>query len=356
MTSLSILETFLSLAVQVTLLIAVTALLARRQRDEQSADYYWAVLHASVLSVTAAAFCFPHLRLTVWGDLHPTENYPPDGAALQDLGDCIGAIWAVGAGLMFLIGVLGMIKASRIVRRAKPNDRLRAQMLVAVPELAAGSRAIDLRLTDDTTGAFCWQIHRPVIALPRLVLSFPPAESAAIVRHELAHLRRQHPLHLFLQRIVEAIFWFHPLVWWASRQAAAAREIRCDRDAVSNRDEVATYLSSLLRLIECHLDQPTLLPAGLSFLGDSSLLARRADLLVRSFDRDSAPPATQAYVLTMLVAVIMCVAVWPPINPRASRRADWSPWPTWSARTLDAIGLPVRDYEVDGHRLDGREG
>jgi hypothetical protein len=51
----------------------------------------------------------------------------------------------------------------------------------------------------------------------------------------------------------------------------------------------------------------------------------------------------------------LCMLIWLPVNPRASRRADFSPWPAWTARSLDAIGMPVRDYEIDGHRLDGHE-
>jgi beta-lactamase regulating signal transducer with metallopeptidase domain len=158
-----------------------------------------------------------------------------------------------------------------------------------------------------------------------------------------------------MQRLVEAIFWFHPLVWWASRQAAAAREIRCDRDSVSSRQEVAAYLRSLLRLIELRLNEPALLPAGVGFLGDSSLLGRRANLLVESFEKPNAPSVRWRPVFALGLALAFCILVWLPVNPRASRRADWSPWPRWSAQTLDAVGLPVRDYEIDGHRLDGHE-
>jgi beta-lactamase regulating signal transducer with metallopeptidase domain len=312
------------------------------------------VLHLCILLTTAAAFFLPHLRLTVWADLHPTENYPT-GAALQILGSIIGWTWITGTSALVLIGIAGMIKASAIVRDSKTNEGLRERLLDSVPALAAASRRIDIRLTDDRTGAFCWQIHRPVIALPSVVVDFPAAEQAAIVRHELAHLRRQHPLHLFMQRLVEATFWFHPLVWWASRQAAAAREIRCDRDAVSSRQDVAAYLRSLLRLIELRLNEPALLPAGVGFLGDSSLLGRRANLLVESFDKPIAPSARWRPLFAFGLALALCVLVWLPVNPRASRRADWSPWPRWSAQTLDAVGMPVRDYEIDGHRLDGHE-
>jgi len=214
---------------------------------------------------------------------------------------------------------------------------------------------VDVRISDASVGAFCWQFHRPVIAVPSEMIDFPPEEQAAIVRHELAHIRRQHPLHLFLQRIVEAIYWFHPLIWWASRKAAAAREFCCDRDAVGSRHDVAVYLRSLLRLIELRLSSPTLLPAGVGSVGDASLLGRRATLLVDSFDKPATNRPRSRPTFVFSAAVLICVLIWLPVNPRASRRSDWSPWPRWTARTLEACGIDVRDYEIDGHRLDGHE-
>jgi beta-lactamase regulating signal transducer with metallopeptidase domain len=355
MTSLGILENWLSLFLQVTLLIALAAVIARRQRFACNADGAWAMLHVAILLATLAAFFLPHFRLTVWADLHPTDDYPAGVSTLSFLASVVSWTWCIGAILIVVAGVAGMIKATNIVRRSRKDDCLHAQMVDAVPELRRASQPIEIRLTDSATGAFCWQIHRPVIVLPTVAADFPVAEKAAIVRHELAHLRRQHPLHLFIQRLVEAVFWFHPLVWWASHQAAAAREIRCDRDAVSTRQEVAAYLRSLLRLIELRLAEPTLLPAGIGFLGSSSLLGRRANLLVESFDKPVVPLSRWRPMLAFGVALAACVLVWLPVNPRASRRADWSPWPQWSAQTLDALGMPVRDYEIDGHRLDGHE-
>jgi bla regulator protein BlaR1 len=354
-TSLSMLEVFLSLTAQVTFLIGVAAYFARRQQPGRNGDVCWAALHVCILLITAAAFFLPHVRLTTWADLHPAENYPAGNSALHRLGSAIGWTWGLGVVTVFAVGVATMIKAIAIVRRAQIDDALRKQMLVSVPGLASQRRPIDVRLSDACTGAFCWQIHRPMIAVPKVVLEFPVAEQAAIVRHELAHLRRHHPLHLFLQRLVEAIYWFHPLVWWSSRQAAAAREFQCDRDAVTSRNDVAVYLRSLLRLVELQLNAPSLLPAGLGFLGNGSLLGRRANLLADSFDSPIKSQSRWRPVLALAAAVFACALVWLPVNPRASRRADWSPWPNWSARSLEAVGIDVRDYEVDGYRLDGHE-
>ncbi len=214
---------------------------------------------------------------------------------------------------------------------------------------------IEILVSPDDVSPFCWQIHSPVIVLPEIVRDFPVAEQEAIVKHELAHLRLQHPLHLFLQRLVEAVYWFHPLVWWASRQAADAREFRCDRESVGSRLDVAEYLRSLLRLMESQLNPPERLPAGIGFMGDASLLSRRARALAECPNPSPRPRQTWRALFPLLAAGALCSAIWLPVNPSASRRSEWSPWPTWSAKVLDATGVAVRDYEIDGHRLNPRE-
>src|SRR4051812_40383446 len=126
MTSLSLLEMSLSLIAQVTLLIGVAALIVRRGQAGPNADCCWAVLHTCILLATAAAFFLPHLRLTVWADLHPTESYPA-GATLQMLSAFIGWAWATGTLGVVLVGIAGMIRASAIVRNSKIDERLRNQ-------------------------------------------------------------------------------------------------------------------------------------------------------------------------------------------------------------------------------------
>jgi beta-lactamase regulating signal transducer with metallopeptidase domain len=350
-TSLTILETFVSLWVQVTLLICLAAWVVRKQDVRAGADWCWAMLHVCILALTMAAFFLPHLRLITWADLYPASTSATVDGACAVLGRICGWTWLTGSLAVLAVCVGGMFRATALVRGAVLDEHLRRRILQTEPALNSRRDGVELRLLQDCVSPFCWQLHRPVIALPDLIQTFPAAEQAAIVRHELAHLRLQHPLHLFLQRLVEAVYWYHPLVWWASRQAAAAREFRCDREAVRSRVEVRDYLRGLLRLIESQVTAPSRLPAGLGFLGDTSLLSRRADALAESVDHAHQPTVGWRPAVALVSAVLLCILVWLPVNPLASRRTEWSPWPTWSARALDAAGIAVRDYEVDGHRL-----
>jgi bla regulator protein blaR1 len=108
-------------------------------------------------------------------------------------------------------------------------------------------------------------------------------------------------------------------------------------------------------LIEARIASPTALPAGLGFLGDASLLSRRADVLAETLGERIVRIRKVPTLATLIVVSMACAALWLPLNPHASRRSNWSPWPEWSARVLNATGIEVRDYEVDGHRLASNE-
>ena len=89
----------------------------------------------------------------------------------------------------------------------------------------------------------------PVILLPASCLSrLSPSEIEALLAHELAHIRRHDYFVSVFQSVVEALLFYHPAVWWVSRQLRREREHCCDDLAVSvggNSVALATALSYL---------------------------------------------------------------------------------------------------------------
>ena len=64
-------------------------------------------------------------------------------------------------------------------------------------------------------------IFRPVLRLPDgIAQRLSPAQFQAIVAHELCHIRRRDNLFAAIHMLVEAIFWFHPLVWWIGARSS----------------------------------------------------------------------------------------------------------------------------------------
>src|SRR5581483_8622840 len=97
------------------------------------------------------------------------------------------------------------------------------------------ARRIGLRAAP--TVAYCQRISvpvlvgilRPMILLPSSLASgLSPQQLEALLAHELAHLRRWDPLVNLVQRLVEAMLFFHPAVWYVSRRIHSERENASD--------------------------------------------------------------------------------------------------------------------------------
>ncbi len=112
---------------------------------------------------------------------------------------------------------------------------------------------------------------RPAILLPVCVLTgLPAGQLESILAHELAHIRRHDYLVNLLQTVVETLFFYHPAVWWLSRQVRNERENCCDDVAMAAVGSRADYGRALLAIEELRA-APTAL----------SLAARGGSLLAR---------------------------------------------------------------------------
>lgn len=346
MNSAGFLELAVSLSCQAALLIGICAWLVRRSRNEVAGHRLWGSCHVMILVVTLAAVSLPHVRLVPHAWL--TDHVPLDVVAPAEhwLGTATATVWAIGA-LLYAVGILiGLGDVHAILSTARPMMR----------SLDSEDHGLTILVSRRVTSPLCWQMQHPVIVLPECTSDFPLDELRGIVRHELAHLRAGHPLALFLQRLVEMVFWFHPLVWWASRQAELHREFHCDRAANRDKQETIHYLRCLLRLCEIAPEQRFGLPASLKFQGSRSLLRQRVARLT-DLDHHAMPRGLSSRWdrAVLVIAGLLALGVWLPVNVTASSRSPWSPWPTWSARVLLECGFAARDYELDGHRLRPHE-
>jgi beta-lactamase regulating signal transducer with metallopeptidase domain/HEAT repeat protein len=138
---------------------------------------------------------------------------------------------------------------------------------------------------------------KPVILLPAVALSgLNAAQIEAIVAHELAHVRRHDYLLNLAQTIIETLLFYHPAVWWVSRQVRESREHCCDDLAVGVCRNRREYVSALLELEELRGSMPAL---ALGATG-GSLLARGRRLLAPSQARTTTAPRLAASVIALL--------------------------------------------------------
>ena len=209
------------------------------------------------------------------------------------------AAWGLGMAALGLRALGGWALAQRLRRDLDERipeewherlESLRARIGVRGPVRLALSRAVP--------GPCVIGGWRPLILLPLSALTAVPVEQLqALLAHELAHIRRHDYLVNLLQRGVEVMFFFHPAVWWLSRQVTEEREHCCDDLAIAAcGDDRLGYARALVDLAEWRT-QTVLAAAGGS-------LSRRVRRIV-----ERAPAARGPRGASLMAAGLATVAL-----------------------------------------------
>lgn len=93
--------------------------------------------------------------------------------------------------------------------------------------------------------------YKPAIILPAWLLESTPAEELKyIMLHELAHLRRRDDWTNLAQKILKALLFFLPSVWWIERRLSLDREMACDDAVLAHSGTPRGYAECLARVAE----------------------------------------------------------------------------------------------------------
>lgn len=194
-------------------------------------------------------------------------------------------------------------QARRLLREATPAPDASLLAQCAAQSRALGlRRAPALRISAAITSPQVLGWPRPTILLPAGQALSDGDTSLALI-HELAHVRRGDLWLGWVPAIAQRLFFFHPLVAWAMREYALAREAACDAQVLAQPDiEPRRYGQLLLRLGVAHPLRAGLAGASPSF----GNLKRRLTMLQHS------PMLPRQRVQGwLLVAVIAAAGVLP---------------------------------------------
>jgi beta-lactamase regulating signal transducer with metallopeptidase domain len=92
---------------------------------------------------------------------------------------------------------------------------------------------------------------KPAVILPEWLMQESGSEDVRhVVLHELEHLRRRDDWTNLLQKLIKALLFFHPAVWWMDRNMALDREMACDDAVLEKAASARNYAESLARVAE----------------------------------------------------------------------------------------------------------
>ncbi len=234
-------------------------------------------------------------RVLVWNDISGLiEPYLPVAVLIWLLGVFALSIWRMG----------GWVELQRFKKRhVKPLcDDLseRIKILIRKVGVSRPVRVVESAIVQipSTIG---WL--KPVILVPTSAITgLPPKQLEAILAHELAHIRRHDYLINLLQAAVETLFFYHPAVWWVSRQIRNEREHCCDEIAVAVCGDAYSYACALTKLEESRHT-----PAQLAVAASGGHLSNRIrHVLNFRYGRSRRSGAWAAGPAIIVTAVFLC--------------------------------------------------
>ncbi len=151
----------------------------------------------------------------------------PRGASLVLL-----AAWVAVTGLKLTLLARGLYLLRRLKDSSTPASPGLEDLFQRLRSELAVNRVVRLRVSQSHQSALVLGFVHPVIVLPaECAQESGVGQAEHILRHELTHVGRRDDWTNLAQRLLEAALFFHPAVWWISKQLSLEREIACD-DAV----------------------------------------------------------------------------------------------------------------------------
>jgi bla regulator protein BlaR1 len=153
-------------------------------------------------------------------------------------------------------------------RRARRRCAAQTQVGRPVPQVLSSGATLE-------PGIF--GIFRPVLLLPAGIAErLDDAQLDAIIAHELCHARRRDNLMAAVHMVIEAVFWFHPLVWWLGARLVDERERACDEEVLHLCGQPEAYAEGILKVCRFYLESPIVCVAGIT----GSNLKRRIERIM----------------------------------------------------------------------------
>jgi uncharacterized protein (TIGR03435 family) len=182
------------------------------------------------------------------------------------LPELLAVIWLCGFIAVLVYWCMQWRRISILVREAKPlREGREVEMLRRMEQLAGLPTRIEMLLSASAMEPGIFGIVKPVLLWPEgISRHLDDAHLEAVLAHEVAHVQRRDNLTCALHMLVEAIFWFHPVVWWLEKRLVDERERACDEEVVRMGKQPQVYAESILKVCEFCVEAPLSCVSGIT--------------------------------------------------------------------------------------------
>ncbi len=230
--------------------------------------------------------------------------------AASVLPSLVMAAWFCGCAAVLFFWAVRWRRISVAVRAAVPVTEGREfealrRVETSLDPAGKSACATGVRSSRPTLEPGIFGIFRPVLVLPAGIAErLDDAQLDVVIAHELCHVHRRDNLAAAIHMLVEAVFWFHPLVWWLGARLVEERERACDEEVLRLGSEPQVYAEGILRVCRFYLESPLACISGIT----GANLKRRIEGIMRNHT-----PNKLDFARRLLLATLGTAAVAGPI-------------------------------------------
>lgn len=235
-----------------------------------------------------------------------TANYPSDPATF---GDSAVLLWFGAFALMLLVLLRDVIRTRRLAPDAAPQCVQDAARDAA--KSVGCARCPRIWQSDRIQSAALIGYVRPKIVVPAWTPEDAKSNIAWVLRHELTHLRRRDHLANALRRLAQALFFFHPVVWYAGRQWEEAAELACDAALAETPQEAREYAQRLYSLLLTMRDRRDVAVSS-GLYASRTQVGRRIEAILSCSAKPAKWTRKHRFAAAAAAAVVLTAGVYSP--------------------------------------------
>jgi uncharacterized protein (TIGR03435 family) len=138
---------------------------------------------------------------------------------------------------------------------------------------------IEVRVSKELFEPGVFGLSDPVLIVPEGLLETLNAEQFnAVLAHEICHVRRRDNLTGLIHMVIEALFWFHPMVWWIGGRLLEERELACDEAVLAKGADPKTYAQLIVEVCKQYVESPLACAPGIA----GSSIAKRIEVIMKN--------------------------------------------------------------------------